>query len=226
MEIVGWWIIIIQDSPLFHSWICMLNYWVSSCFPWRAGLWDLFRCLELSLESGDWGNDLWASPVEIDIFSTKINVNKISEWEKTYSNLWCFTGIIVFHFKKLPLIISGIFGPGGRQSWKLNTHPVPEQESSHMWSEFWTGKNLLVWEGPRVAWIRFFYLNFSLGHPTWGTSQAFGWWFRAGICCIIGSIICGNDIPTARWIITYHHYMNQMPGWCRWLWMQIADQLM
>lgn len=70
---------------------------------------------------------------------------------ETYSNLWCFTGIIVFHFKKLPLIISGIFGPGGRQSWKLNTHPVPEQESSHMGSEFWTGKNLLVWEGPRFV---------------------------------------------------------------------------
>lgn len=90
-------IIIIRDSPLFQSWICMLNDWVTSCFP-RAGLWDLFRCLELSLESGDWGNDLWAYPVEIDIFSTKINVNKISEWEKTYGNLWCFTGIIVFHF--------------------------------------------------------------------------------------------------------------------------------
>ena len=33
--------------------ICMLNDWVTSCFPWRAGLWDLFRCLKLSLESGD-----------------------------------------------------------------------------------------------------------------------------------------------------------------------------
>lgn len=92
---IGWWIIIQVAS--FPIWICMLNDWVTSCFP-RAGLWDLFRCLELSLESGDWGNDLWAYPVEIDIFSTKINVNKISEWEKTYGNLWCFTGIIVFHF--------------------------------------------------------------------------------------------------------------------------------
>ena len=27
-------------------------------------------------------------------------------------------------------------------------------------------KTLLVWEGPRVAWICFFYLNFSLGHTT------------------------------------------------------------
>ena len=27
---VGWWIIILQDSPLFQSWICMLNDWVTS----------------------------------------------------------------------------------------------------------------------------------------------------------------------------------------------------
>lgn len=26
-------IIILQDSPLFQSWICMLNDWVTSCFP-------------------------------------------------------------------------------------------------------------------------------------------------------------------------------------------------
>jgi len=74
--------IIIQDSPLFQFSNLYAEWLGQLMFSWRAGLWDLFRCLELSLESGDWGNDLWASPVEIDIFSTKINVNKISEWEK------------------------------------------------------------------------------------------------------------------------------------------------
>ena len=115
-------IIIIQDSPLFQSWICMLNDWVTSCFP-RAGLWDLFRCLELSLESGDWGNDLWAYPVEIDIFSTKINVNKISEWEKTYGNLWCFTGIIRLSFLKKSL--------SSYHFWYLWPWRPPKLETQH-----------------------------------------------------------------------------------------------
>ena len=199
---------------------------IGSPHPWRAGLWDLFRCLELSLESGDWENDRWAYPVEIDIFSTKINVNKISDWEKTYSKLWCFTGIIVFHFLKKSL--SSFLVSLALEAAKVgnSTRTQSRNKNRPIWGVS-SGQVKTCWFGraPGLHGFASFTSTFLWDTPVWRTSHAFGWWFRAGICCIIGSIICGNDIPTARWIITYHHYMNQMPAWCRWLWMQIADQL-
>ncbi len=92
---------------------------------------------------------MWEGPpglisCERYIFNKKTST-KYRKKEKTYCNLWCFSVIIVFH-KKIPLIISGIFGSGGRQSWKFNTHQV-QQKSSHMGSEFRTGKTCLFGGG-------------------------------------------------------------------------------